>query len=202
MERFKVVLLGEGRVGKTSILLRYTKGEYSDRQISTLQASYLDKRVMIGNNAVQLSIWDTAGQERFHALGPIYYRDAAGALLVYDITDAESFNKVKNWVKELRKIVGNDIIIVIAGNKIDLEKNRNVDENEAIKYAESVGAMHMHTSAKANRGLDEVFESLAQKMLDQKESSGGGKAKTGAGANKQKLVIVDAPEPEKKSGCC
>ena len=133
MERFKVVLLGEGRVGKTSILLRYTKGEYSDRQISTLQASYLDKRVVIGNSAVQLSIWDTAGQERFHALGPIYYRDAAGALLVYDITDAESFNKVKNWVKELRKIVGNDIIIVIAGNKIDLEKNRNVDENEAIK---------------------------------------------------------------------
>lgn len=133
VDRFKVVLLGEGRVGKTSILLRYTKGEYSDRQVSTLQASYLDKRVLIGNSTVQLSIWDTAGQERFHALGPIYYRDAAGALLVYDITDAESFNKVKNWVKELRKIVGNDIIIVIAGNKIDLEKNRNVDENEAIK---------------------------------------------------------------------
>jgi Ras-related protein Rab-21 len=99
MERFKVVLLGEGRVGKTSILLRYTKGEYSDRQVSTLQASYLDKRVSIGRSAEQLSIWDTAGQERFHALGPIYYRDASGALLVDDITDAESFNKVKNWVK-------------------------------------------------------------------------------------------------------
>lgn len=133
VERFKVVLLGEGRVGKTSILLRYTKGEYSDRQISTLQASYLDKRVTIGTSTVNLSIWDTAGQERFHALGPIYYRDAAGALLVYDITDAESFHKVKNWVKELRKIVGNDIVIVIAGNKIDLEKNRNVDEGEAVR---------------------------------------------------------------------
>jgi Ras-related protein Rab-21 len=133
VERFKVVLLGEGRVGKTSILLRYTKGEYSDRQVSTLQASYLDKRVTVGTTTVNLSIWDTAGQERFHALGPIYYRDASGALLVYDITDAESFNKVKNWVKELKKIVGNDIIIVIAGNKIDLEKNRNVDEAEALK---------------------------------------------------------------------
>lgn len=132
-ERFKVVLLGEGRVGKTSILLRYTKGEYSEKQVSTLQASYLDKKVMIGNVSVQLSIWDTAGQERFHALGPIYYRDASGALLVYDITDAESFNKVKNWVKELKKIVGNDIVIVIAGNKIDLEKNRNVVEREAIE---------------------------------------------------------------------
>lgn len=162
LERFKVVLLGEGRVGKTSILLRYTKGEYSDRQVSTLQASYLDKKVNLGSSTVQLSIWDTAGQERFHALGPIYYRDASGALLVYDITDSESFNKVKNWVKELKKIVGNEIILVIAGNKIDLEKNRSVNEQEAISYAESVGASHFHTSAKANKGLDDVFNSLAQ----------------------------------------
>jgi Ras-related protein Rab-21 len=130
-ERFKVVLLGEGRVGKTSILLRYTKGEYSDKQVSTLQASYLDKKLAVGSTQVQLSIWDTAGQERFHALGPIYYRDAAGALLVYDITDQQSFEKVKNWVKELKKIVGNDIVIVIAGNKIDMEKNRHVNNSDA-----------------------------------------------------------------------
>jgi Ras-related protein Rab-21 len=97
--RFKIVLLGEGRVGKTSILLRYTKGEYNDRQTSTLQASYIDKKISIGGNNIQLSIWDTAGQERFHALGPIYYRDADGALLVYDITDIESFTKVKKWVR-------------------------------------------------------------------------------------------------------
>ena len=75
-QRFKVVLLGEGRVGKTSILLRYTRGEYNDKQVSTLQASYLDKKIDVGTTSVQLSIWDTAGQERFHALGPIYYRDA------------------------------------------------------------------------------------------------------------------------------
>jgi Ras-related protein Rab-21 len=132
-ERFKVVLLGEGRVGKTSILLRYTKGEYNDRQVSTLQASYLDKSVSVGGSTAQLSVWDTAGQERFHALGPIYYRDADGALLVYDITDSESFNKVRKWVKELRKIVGSDIIIAIAGNKIDMEKSRSVKESEAVE---------------------------------------------------------------------
>lgn len=132
-QRFKIVLLGEGRVGKTSILLRYIRGEYDDRQVSTLQASYLDKKIVVDGQPASLSVWDTAGQERYHALGPIYYRDADGALLVYDITDAESFNKVKQWVKELRKMLGNDISVAIAGNKIDLEKNRNVNQKEALE---------------------------------------------------------------------
>lgn len=204
-QRFKVVLLGEGRVGKTSILLRYTRGEYNDRQVSTLQASYLDKKIDLASTSVQLSIWDTAGQERFHALGPIYYRDADGALLVYDITDAESFNKVQKWVKELRKIVGNDICIAIAGNKVDLEKDRHVDVKEALSYAESVGAAHYNTSAKANKGLEEAFGELSKKMLEKR----GAKAGAGGATAKQRLVIVeDAPAASsgggssKKSGCC
>lgn len=85
----------------------------------------------IRGKRVNLSIWDTAGQERFHALGPIYYRDANGAVLVYDITDADSFTKVKTWIKELRKMLGNDISLAIAGNKIDLEKQRHVDHHVA-----------------------------------------------------------------------
>ena len=125
-----------GRVGKTSILLRYVQGTYEERQVSTLQASYLDKKMVIDNQSIQLSLWDTAGQERFHALGPIYYRGADGALLVYDITDEQSFEKVKNWVKELRKVMGNDIHICIAGNKIDLQRNRQVDEQKAKAYVE------------------------------------------------------------------
>ena len=129
-QRFKVVLLGEGRVGKTSIVLRYTKGQYDERQVSTLQASFIDKKVQVGGATAQLSIWDIAGQERFHALSPIYYRDADGSLLVYDITDAESFSRVKKWVKELRKIVGSDIAIAIAGNKCDMPQSAQaVDKN-------------------------------------------------------------------------
>lgn len=207
-QRFKVVLLGEGRVGKTSILLRYTKGEYNDRQTSTLQASYLDKKVSLGGGrTAQLSVWDTAGQERFHALGPIYYRDADGALLVYDITDAESYNKVKKWVKELRKIVGNDISIAIAGNKIDLEKNRSVNEEEAKEYAASVGAIHFHTSAKANKGLDEVFNDLSTRMMTRRGESGSkydnGISGGATSRGKPKLVIVDEePEARKSGGCC
>jgi len=83
----KVVLLGEGRVGKTSLVLRFCKDTFSDSQSPTIQASFLDKAVTVGDNRISLAIWDTAGQERFHALGPIYYRDADSALLVFDITD-------------------------------------------------------------------------------------------------------------------
>jgi small GTP-binding protein len=137
-------------------------GEYDDRQISTIQASYLDKKLMVTGSNVQLSVWDTAGQERFHALGPIYYRDADAALLVYDITDIESFNRVRKWVKELQKIVGNDIIIFIAGNKVDLEKQRGVKNEDAVEYAASVGATHFYTSAKTNRGLEELFLELSK----------------------------------------
>mmetsp|Transcript_18458 Transcript_18458/g.36942 ORF Transcript_18458/g.36942 Transcript_18458/m.36942 type:complete len:218 (-) Transcript_18458:7-660(-) len=211
-KQLKVVLLGEGRVGKTSILLRYTKGEYDDRQVSTLQASYLDKRVPVGSETALLSIWDTAGQERFHALGPIYYRDADGALLVYDITDNESFNKVKTWVRELRRIVGSDIAITIAGNKVDLEKNRQVDEAAALEYARSVNAAHVHTSAKLNRGLDDAFTDLAERILQQKaraaeDTLGVGPAGGRGGVRrpkKQGLTIVD-DEPRQQSrdsSCC
>ena len=208
------MLLGEGRVGKTSILLRYTKGEYNDRQVSTLQASYLDKRVAVGGSTAHLAVWDTAGQERFHALGPIYYRDADGALLVYDITDAESFNRIKKWVKELRKIVGNEITLSIAGNKIDLEKNRAVNEADVIEYANSVGATHYHTSAKANKGLDEVFNDISKRMMERRAEKGGGLdgdrfgdgggGRRGGNGRKPKLVIVD-DEPKDapdRSRCC
>ena len=95
------------------------------------QASFLSKKLNIRGKRITLNIWDTAGQERFHALGPIYYRDANGAVLVYDITDADSFTKVKNWVKELRKMLGNDISLAIAGNKIDMEKQRHVSHQQA-----------------------------------------------------------------------
>ncbi|KAK8784590.1 hypothetical protein V5799_009044 [Amblyomma americanum] len=92
---FKVVLLGEGCVGKTSLVLRYVENKFNDKHLSTLQASYLDKRLNIAGERVHLAIWDTAGQEKFHALGPIYYRDSNGAVLVYDITDEGSFLKVR-----------------------------------------------------------------------------------------------------------
>ncbi len=97
----QVVLLGEGSVGKTSLVLRYCKDEFNDKHLTTIQASFFAKRITVGQARVKLAIWDTAGQERYAALGPIYYRDANGALLVYDITDRQSFDRVKQWVGPL-----------------------------------------------------------------------------------------------------
>ena len=115
LANFKVVLLGEGRVGKTSLVLRFCRDTFVDGQPPTIQASCLERALRLGDKTVNLVIWDTAGQERFHALGPIYYRDADAALLVYDITDTDSFKRIQVWVRELRKMAGDSIQLSIAG---------------------------------------------------------------------------------------
>ena len=146
---------------------------------------------------------------RFHALGPIYYRDSHGAVLVYDITDEDSFEKVKNWVKELKKMLGDNIAITIVGNKIDLEKDRVVEVDVAEQYAKTVGAIHCHTSAKINKGIEELFLELSKRMMakqaaeaaDDEPSNGGG---SGRGDRRSKNVIIvdDQDQPPRSGGCC
>lgn len=163
-------------------MLRYVNKTFSDNQKCTIQATYLQKDVKLPDRTVTLSIWDTAGQERYHALGPIYYRNAdgekylfsyhntviIGALLVYDCTDHDTFERAKNWVKELRKVVGEDIVLTIAGNKMDL-KNKQVKEEEVAEYAKSVNATHISTSAKVNKNVDEAFMDLTRRILESKQ---------------------------------
>uniref|UniRef100_A0A7S0PZI3 Ras-related protein Rab-21 n=1 Tax=Coccolithus braarudii TaxID=221442 RepID=A0A7S0PZI3_9EUKA len=195
----KVVLLGEGRVGKTSLVLRFCRDTFTDVQPPTVQASYLDKQVSVGDKRLNLAIWDTAGQERFHALGPIYYRDADAALLVFDITDTESFAKVKNWVRELRKMVGENIVIVIAGNKSDLERQRLVSQQTAAQYAESVGASYAETSAKTGRGIDDAFGLMARQLLHAGQLA---PIEDGRVSRRRSLVADDADTPQRKAGAC
>ncbi|EFJ35899.1 rab family GTPase [Selaginella moellendorffii] len=203
---FKVVLLGDGRVGKTSLVLRYVNNQFSDSQSATIQASYLTKRLSVDGAVATLSIWDTAGQERFHALGPIYYRDADGALLVYDIMDRDSFTRVKNWVKELRKMASNkNIVLTIAGNKSDMDKLRQVDLQDSERYAASIGANHFVTSAKLNTGIDEAFMDIATRCLEQrrKSTAASSNGSTPAFSQRKSVVIVDdQPPPPPPSRCC
>jgi len=140
------------------------------------------------------------GQERYHALGPIYYRDANGALLVYDITDRDSFTKVRNWVKELKKMMGNDIVLCICGNKIDLEKKRQVNKEEALAYAESVGAVHCLASAKSGRGVEAAFLELTKGLLKKTQAQPAGRG--GRGKRRQGVGVAITDEPPRSKGCC
>ncbi|XP_050360514.1 ras-related protein Rab-21 [Nymphalis io] len=193
---FKVVLLGEGCVGKTSLLLRYIEDKFNDKHLTTLQATFLNKKLNINGKRINLSIWDTAGQEKFHALGPIYYRNSNGAILVYDITDEDSFGKVKNWVKELKKMLGSDIVLIIAGNKVDLEHERTVPLEEAESYADMVGAKHFYTSAKLNQGVEELFLELTREMVERFEQN------TRIDSTRASRVLVVDDEAPTQSSCC
>eukprot|EP00249_Psilotum_nudum_P007142 c20338_g1_i1 orf=319-930(-) len=195
---FKIVLLGDGRVGKTSLVLRYVNNIFSEKQTATVQASYLNKRLNIDDTVVTLAIWDTAGQERFHALGPIYYRDADAALLVYDIMDRDSFNRVKSWVKELRQMASKDIILAIACNKSDLDRQRKFDLQDSERYATSIGASHFVTSAKLNVGIDDAFNDIARRLLEQMKS----KESSSSQPRKGMVIIDDQPSPPAQSKCC
>lgn len=124
--QFKLVLLGESSVGKSSLVLRFVKGQFLDFQDSTIGAAFLTQTVCLNETTVKFEIWDTAGQERYHSLAPMYYRGAQAAIVVYDITNQDSFVRAKNWVKELQRQGNPDIVIALAGNKVDLEEERKI----------------------------------------------------------------------------
>ena len=106
----KIVILGEGRVGKTSILSKYFKKKFNEGQESTVNPAFYEKTITHQGKNIQLKFWDTAGQEQFNAISTIYYQNAAGALLVYDVTIFETFKKVESWVNTLQEVVGKNII--------------------------------------------------------------------------------------------
>ena len=161
---FKLIVLGESRVGKTSLMLRYVRNEFDEGQISTTDATNLEKKIKLDETSVRIFIWDTAGQEEYHALNTVYYRDAAAAILVYDITDRDSFDKVQTWVEELRLYLPKDTPIAIAGNKYDLP-NRAVDKDEVEDYAKDIGGVHFDTSAKTGKGVNDIFEAIAKAVI-------------------------------------
>jgi len=162
----KLVLLGEMGSGKSSLVLRFVKGQFFDYQESTIGAAFLTKSLPEHN--VKFEIWDTAGQERYHSLAPMYYRGAAAAIIVYDVTSADSFTRAKNWVKELQRTGNANVVLAVAGNKVDLVKNNNnlrqVTTEEVEGYADSQGLFFLETSAKEATNVNELFEEIANRL--------------------------------------
>ncbi|KAH7105154.1 ras-domain-containing protein [Auriculariales sp. MPI-PUGE-AT-0066] len=196
--QFKLVLLGESAVGKSSLVLRFVKDQFDDYRESTIGAAFLTQTVQLDDGAtVKFEIWDTAGQERYKA--PMYYRNANCAVVVYDITQASSLDKAKTWIKELQRQADPSIVIALCGNKADLNARRQVAPEEAQKYAEEEGLMWGETSAKTAEGVTEIFTAIAKKLpltAPPSATRGGSQARP-AGAprvdlNKQQSAVPGA----------
>lgn len=188
--QFKLVLLGDSAVGKSSLVLRFVKKQFFEYQESTIGAAFLTQTVMVDDYVVKFEIWDTAGQERYHSLAPMYYRGAAAAIVVYDITNMDSFVRAKSWVKELQRQGKDNIVIALAGNKLDLADQRRVETEEAKEYANENGIMFLETSAKTNHNVPEIFTAIARKL-----------PKNTAPKQKSSVQLV-AVDDDKKAGCC
>lgn len=198
--QFKMVLLGESAVGKSSLVLRFVKGQFHEYQESTIGAAFLTQTVSVDDITVKLELWDTAGQERYHSLAPMYYRGAQAAIVVYDITNADTFSRAKVWVKELQRQAAPNIVIALAGNKADLSAKRQVEVGDAETYAEGNGLIFMETSAKTAINVNEIFMAIAKKIPKNQDSSHSGRGRDGPS------ITVDRPGNQGTasgdSGCC
>jgi small GTP-binding protein len=168
---YKVLLLGDSSVGKTCFLLRYCDKSFQDVHLSTIGLDYRLKTITLKNNKnIKLQIWDTAGQDRFRAITKNYYKSANGVLLIYDISNLQTYENVKNWISQIREEANPNVIIYLVGNKIDLPKEKrvvNIEDGE--KIAEEFEIKFKEASAKSGTNVNEIFEELVE-QIDEKFS--------------------------------
>ncbi|KOO23824.1 member ras oncogene family [Chrysochromulina tobinii] len=196
---FKVLLIGDAGVGKSSILLRFTDDSFEEQMASTIGVDFRVKTVTLGGKTVKLTIWDTAGQERFRTLTSSYYRGCHGVILVYDVNERESFTHLQQWLEELELYsTTQHFVKLLVGNKIDV-KDRQVTVEEAETFARRQAMMYIETSAKTREGIRQAFEEVVQKILDSPaliQDVTGGPSQLGG------LRGLAPPDEDASSGSC
>ena len=163
---FKLLLIGESNVGKTSIIVRYVDNDFQPTGISTLGVDVKCKYVLLNKTKIRLDIWDTAGQERFRGLAKNYFRGGNGFILVYDITNKKSFGKLKGWINDAKEKIDKDYKMIVVGNKKDCEKEREVEIELLKEFAAKNEVSFLEVSAKTGEGIEQLFNTLVEELLE------------------------------------
>jgi small GTP-binding protein len=194
-----ILLLGDSCVGKTSLISRYANGIFKDEYIATVGLDFVSKQEIINDKNINVKLWDTAGQERYKALTPSYLRGADGVVLVFDVTNSETFDNLKFWLDSLKNNLGENnslLPVVINGNKIDID-DRDISKDDANKFAQENNYKYFETSAKSGVGVDELFREIVNQILENKE-------KTDEVKEERKSIKINENKGnnQKKKGCC
>ena len=190
---FKILTIGESGVGKTCILRRFVENKFLKNHLATIGIDFKTKTLNINNQEIKLKIWDTAGQERFRNITTQYYKGADGIVLVYDVTDEASYEKIKDWMDQiLSNTQQEEIGLVLLGNKCDMEP-RNVTEDQGKKMAEELKISYFETSALTGQGIKEAFEQLTRDIMKKKGVGDG------SGEN---IDLAKTKKKKKKDGDC
>ena len=192
---FKILTIGESGVGKTCILRRFVENKFLKNHLATIGIDFKTKTLNINNQEIKLKIWDTAGQERFRNITTQYYKGADGIVLIYDVTDDASYEKIRDWMEQiLSNTKREDIGLVLLGNKCDMEP-RAVTEEQGNKMAEELKVSYFETSALTGQGINEAFNELTRDIMKRKGVDNGGN---------ENLELKNNISKKKKdgNGCC
>ncbi len=158
----KYIIIGDSSVGKSNLLLRYAHDKFNEDYQATIGVEFGAKNVEIKNKTFRIQIWDTAGQENFRSITRAYYKNSVCAIIVYDITNKESFNNIQNWIEDCKNQCPKTIFFVLVGNKNDLENERKVSFDEGKKFADSNNILFFESSAKTGNNVEDIFYKSAE----------------------------------------
>uniref|UniRef100_A0A1B6CYV0 Ras-related protein Rab-1A n=1 Tax=Clastoptera arizonana TaxID=38151 RepID=A0A1B6CYV0_9HEMI len=194
---FKLLLIGDSGVGKSCLLLRFADDTYTESYISTIGVDFKIRTIDLDGKTIKLQIWDTAGQERFRTITSSYYRGAHGIIVVYDCSDLDSFNNLKQWLEEIDRYACENVNKLLVGNKCDLVDKKKVQHSVAKEYAEQLNIPFLETSAKSAVNVEQAFMTMAAEI----KTRVGPSSSTADTTNKVN-INQGRPVETSKSGCC